>query len=201
MTGSCPQKSCCPPSMGGGELLSSSARAAASGGLCALCWRGEGPRACPPSALVQTQTVRALYRVAVFPAGVISSSTLAGHVRCSSCAKRLIDPSEISQGSTSGLGGNGRPVCRGERAFTCPAASALGRAWKWIRWLQGDNFWHPGVVLPSLDISALSRVLLRRALAEMCVSARAASVWSHGDVDEQLAPTYSACLLLSVCNF
>lgn len=142
-----------------------------------------------PRALVQTQTARALYRLAVFPAGVISSSTLAGRVRGSSCAKRLIDRSETSHGSTSGLGGNGRPVCRGERAFTCSAASALGRAWRRIRWLQGDNFWRPGVVLPSLDISALSRVLLHSALTEMCVSAGAASVWSHGDVDEQLAPT------------
>ena len=146
---------------------------------------------------MQTQVVQALYQVTVFPGRMISRT----QVCCSSCAKRLIYPCEISQGNTSSLGGNDCPACRGECSFMCSAASALGQAWKWIRWLQGDKFWHPGVLLPSLDNSALSCISLPRALSEMCVSARAASVWSHGDVDEQLALTYSMSLLLSVCKF
>lgn len=147
--------------------------------------------------------MQALHQVTVVPGRLISSSTLAGHT----CAPAVVRKGWFTHvkfhkgtrvvwvGTTVLL----RAV--GSSTFMCSAASALGQAWKWIRWLQGDKFWHPGVLQSSLDISTLSCILLCGALTEMCVSARAASVWSHGDVDEQLAVTYPMSLLLSVCEF
>lgn len=45
--------------------------------------------------------------------------------------KVVMYPCEISQGKTSGLGGNCcPPACRGEHSFMCSAAPALGQAWK-----------------------------------------------------------------------
>lgn len=103
---------------------------------------------CLQRAPVQTQMVQALLQVSGFAAWMISSSTLAGQACAAAAVQRLIYPRAISRGDTSGVSGNDCPEHLGQSSL-CSAASALGQAWKRIRWLQGKKFWHPGVLLPS----------------------------------------------------